>query len=238
MKKLMNLVKDSALVMLVANSVVGSPNKSYDSRFLYEDILSEDAFKPKVSIFVEKENHKEMNYSKLLEAIQRAHSKIKVPDYISISVQMARSYVESSNNPKATSPVGARGLMQIMKSSWYDVMNVSFDKAYDPLLNIEASLRHIKKVDMFLRQNYIGPDGHTRFDQLPVNHKRDLLNAAYNGGQGRLMRTGWNISLMPKETRDYVSRMRDRTLLEDMRIYETYQRQNNIVRLEVPEYNR
>ncbi len=232
MKRLMNLMKDSALVILVANSLAGSPNKSYDSRFLYGDIFSEDAFKPKASVFIEKKSPKAMDYSELMDVIEKVYSDIKVPDYIPMSVQMARSYVESGDNPNATSPVGARGLWQIMAPSWNDVMNAHFDNAYDPLLNGKASLHHINKVDIFLRQNYPG------FDQLPIEHKQDLMNAAYNGGQGRLMRAGWNIDEMPKETRDYVSRMRNRTLLEDMRIYDAYQHQNNIVRLEIPEYNR
>lgn len=228
----MNLVKDSALVILVANSIAGSPNKSYDSKFLYGDIFSEDAFKPNASVFVERKSRGAMNRSELMDILEKAYSKVDVPNYIPMSVQMARSYVESSDNPNATSPVGARGLWQIMEPSWNEVMDVHFDKAYDPLFNGIASNRHIKKVDIFLRQNYPG------FDYLPTGHKRDLLNAAYNGGQGRLMRAGWDIDSMPKETRDYVKRMRDRTLLEDMRIYDAYTRQNNIVRMEIPQYNR
>lgn len=234
----MNLVKDSALVMLVSSSLVGSPNKSYDSKFLYEDILYKDAFKPDFSVFAEKNHSKEIDYSSLIKILEKAYSEIKMPYYIPMSVQMARSYVESGNNPKATSPVGARGLWQMMESSWYDVMNVNFDNAYDPLLNGIASNKHIKKIDIFLRQNYPG------FDQLPIGHKRDLLNAAYNGGQGRLKKAGWDINNMPKETRDYVKRMRDRTLFEDMRIYSEYNRyreysrQNNVVRLDIPQYKR
>lgn len=232
MKRLMDLMKDSALVMLVTSTLAGTPNKSYDSKFLYNDIFSEDAFKPKLSIFVDKEHSRAMDYSELMNILEKAYSEIKVPNYIPMSVQIARSYVESGDNPKATSPVGARGLWQLMEPSWYDVMSAHFDNAYDPLLNGKASLNHINKVDIFLRQNYPG------FDQLPIDYKRDLMNAAYNGGQGRLMRVGWDIDKMPDETRNYVSRMRDRTILEDMRVYDAYTRQNNIVRMEIPEYNR
>lgn len=232
MKRLMNLVKDSALVILVANSLAGSPNRPYDSKFLYGDIFSADAFKPKTSVFIDKKSSRAMDYSKLMDVLEEAYSKINVPDYVTMSVQMARSYVESGGNPGATSPAGARGLWQIMEPSWYDVMDSHFDSAYVPLPNGKASLRHINNVDIFLRQNYAG------FQELPVEQKRDLMNAAYNGGQGRLKRVGWDIDAMPKETRDYVKRMRDRTLLEDMRIYDEYVHQNNIIRLEVPRYNR
>lgn len=234
MKKLMELVKDGVFVTMITSSLAGAPNsyKNINSKFLYDDIFSDDAFKPKFSLYIDKANSKAIPYSELKIIVDRIFSTVKVPDYITKEVQMARSYVESSGNPNATSPVGARGLWQIMESSWNEVMDVHFDKAYDPLFNGIASNKHIKKIDIFLRQNYPG------FDYLPVGHKRDLLNAAYNGGQGRLMRAGWNIDAMPKETRDYVKRMNDRTLLEDMRIYDAYNRQNNIVRLDIPQYNR
>ncbi len=228
----MNLVKDSALVIMVTSSLAGTPNKAQETRFLYDNIFSKDAFKPKASIFVDNANPRAMDYYEIVDVLKKSYSEINAPNYMPMSVQIARSYVESGNNPKAKSPVGARGLWQMMEPSWYDVMSAHFDNAYDPLLNGKASLRHINNVDIFLRQKYPG------FDQLPIDHKRDLMNAAYNGGQGRLMSVGWDIDAMPKETRDYVKKMRDRTILEDMRIYDAYARQNNIVRMELLEYNR
>jgi len=222
-------------VMLVTSSLAGSPNKSNDTKFLYDEIFHERLVHPEKSTFLEKTNRNSIDYFSLIDILQKTYSEVKVPDYVTIPVQMARSYVESSNNPHARSPVGARGLWQIMEQSWYDVMDLHFDNAYNPYLNSKASLYHINKIDMFLRQHYIGSDGHTRFDQLPIEHKRDLLNAAYNGGQGRLMRANWDINAMPKETRDYVKRMKERTLLEEMRIYQVYKHQNIAARLEIKE---
>ncbi|OGC68625.1 hypothetical protein A2415_01755 [candidate division WWE3 bacterium RIFOXYC1_FULL_39_7] len=235
MKRLADLVKDGVLVTIITSSLAGAPNliKTTDSKFLYDDIFSEDAFKPKYSLFLDKANSKAMPYSGLKEVVDKAFSEVKKPSYITKAVQMARSYVESMDNPNATSPVGARGLQQIMEPSWNDVMGEhSFDSAYDPLLNNIASLKHLDRVDIYLRQNYSG------FDELSVAQQQDLMNAAYNGGQGRLKNLGWNIDAMPKETRDYVKRMKDRTLIEELRLYESYNQENTLVNMEIPAYNR
>jgi soluble lytic murein transglycosylase-like protein len=235
MKRLTDLVKDGVLVTLLTSSLVGTPRdeRSVNSKFLYDNIFSKDALKPKFSLYIDKANSRAMPYSELKEIVDNAFSEVKTPSYITKAVQMARSYVESLDNPNATSPVGARGLQQIMAPSWHDVMNEhSFESAYDPLLNNIASLKHLDRVDMYLRQNYPG------FDELPIAQQQDLMNAAYNGGQGKLKNLNWNIDAMPKETRDYVRKMKDRTLLEEVRLYHSDNQINNIVQMEIPAYNR
>lgn len=211
MKRLMKLVTDAVLVTIVTSSLAGSP-KEYAPRIVYESV----AATPEKYSLEDKANSKAITSSEIYSIVNRAFSKIKTPDYISLASQMARIYVESKNIPNSTSPVGARGLTQLMEESWYDVMNEDFENAYDPLKNIMASLEHINLVDIFLRQNY------PEFDELSKNKKLDLMNAAYNGGQGRLMRAGWDINKMSKETRNYVKYMRERTSLESEKLFDMY----------------
>jgi hypothetical protein len=232
MKKLMDIVKDGVLVAVITSSLAGSPiaEKGIDSKFLYSDIFSHDALKPKFSLYIDKTNSKSITYSELQNIVDKVFAEVKAPHYINKAVQMARSYIESANRPDAKSQVGAAGLWQIMELSWYDVMKEDFSQANDTYLNGVASLKHINNVDIYLRQNYPG------FDKLPNDEKIDFLNAAYNGGQGTLKNVGWDIEKMPDETRKYVKLMRNRTNIERMRPYNGPE--NNIIRMDVPVYNR
>ncbi len=89
---------------------------------------------------------------------------------------------ESNYAPKARSPRGARGLMQLMPETLreYRVRN-----AFDPTSNIEAGARHLR----------------TLLDRYPL----DTALAAYNAGEGAVIRYG-GIPPYP-ETRSYVSRV-------------------------------
>jgi soluble lytic murein transglycosylase-like protein len=89
---------------------------------------------------------------------------------------------ESNYAPRARSPRGARGLMQLMPETLreYRVHN-----AFDPTSNIEAGARHLR----------------TLLDRYPL----DAALAAYNAGEGAVIRYG-GIPPYP-ETRSYVSRV-------------------------------
>ena len=89
---------------------------------------------------------------------------------------------ESNYAPRARSPRGARGLMQLMPETLreYRVHN-----AFDPTSNIEAGSRHLR----------------TLLERYPL----DAALAAYNAGEGAVIRYG-GIPPYP-ETRSYVSRV-------------------------------
>jgi membrane-bound lytic murein transglycosylase B len=90
--------------------------------------------------------------------------------------------VESNYRPRAQSPKGAMGLMQLMPATarQYQVRN-----PYDPRANIEAGIKHLKGL----------------IDRLGV----ELGLAAYNAGEGAVKRFG---GIPPyRETRNYVSKI-------------------------------
>jgi len=92
--------------------------------------------------------------------------------------------VESEYNPRAVSRKGARGLMQLMPAT---ASSLSVDDPFDPRENIEAGVRHLRRLLI-------------RFDNnLP------LVLAAYNAGEQAVLRYR---GVPPyRETRQYISRV-------------------------------
>lgn len=91
---------------------------------------------------------------------------------------------ESNFDPRAVSPKGARGLMQLMPAT---ARMYSVNDLYDPAQNIEAGIKHLK----MLLERY---DGNLK-----------LVLAAYNSGEKTVDRFQ-GIPPYP-ETRDYVKRV-------------------------------
>lgn len=90
--------------------------------------------------------------------------------------------VESNYNPGARSPAGALGLMQVMPDTGerYGIRNLNQSKA-----NVRAGTRYLK-------------DLMAMFDR-----KLDLVLAAYNAGEGAVIKYGGRIPPY-RETRNYV----------------------------------
>jgi hypothetical protein len=97
------------------------------------------------------------------ELIQRKSEKYKV-DPLLVAAIMEQ---ESRFKPRAQSPVGARGLMQLMPRTgyWMGARNL-----YDPAENVDAGVKYLKYLDK-------------RF-----NGDTKKVIAAYNAGEGNVMR--------------------------------------------------
>jgi hypothetical protein len=115
-------------------------------------------------------------YSEIISAMSQAHG--VDPLLVSALIQ-----VESGYRPRARSPKGAMGLMQLMPSTarLYKVRN-----PFDPKANIEAGIKHLKSLI-------------ERFDDV------ELVLAAYNAGEGAVKK--FNGIPPYRETRNYVSRI-------------------------------
>ena len=114
-------------------------------------------------------------YAEIIASMSEAHG--VDPNLVRALIQ-----VESGYRPKAKSPKGAMGLMQLMPSTArvYNVRN-----PYDPKANIAAGVKHLKSL----------------IDRWGV----ELALAAYNAGEGAVMK--FNGIPPYRETRNYVSKI-------------------------------
>jgi soluble lytic murein transglycosylase-like protein len=114
-------------------------------------------------------------YGELIASMSEAHG--VDPNLVRALIQ-----VESNYRPKAKSPRGAMGLMQLMPSTAreYNVRN-----PYDPKSNVSAGVKHLKSL----------------IDRWGV----ELALAAYNAGEGAVKK--FNGIPPYRETRNYVSRI-------------------------------
>jgi len=112
------------------------------------------------------------------EIIDRVSAEQQVP----AKLVRAVIQVESAYNVRARSPKGAMGLMQLMPAT---ARQYAVADPYDPAMNIEAGIKHLKSL----------------LQRLPVA----LALAAYNAGEAAVQRFN-GIPPYP-ETRNYVSRI-------------------------------
>ena len=97
-------------------------------------------------------------------------------------------YVESRYRPRARSPKGALGLMQLMPATAGQYGVRTEQALLDPHVNIEIGVQHLRSlVDRF-------------------GDRLDLVLAAYNAGEGAVARHGHQVPPYA-ETREYVRKV-------------------------------
>jgi soluble lytic murein transglycosylase-like protein len=96
--------------------------------------------------------------------------------------------VESSFDPRARSPKGAMGLMQLMPATAVRLGASPNSNLFDPALNIDLGVRYLRRLgDMF-------------------GNRLDLMLAAYNAGEGAVVKYGMQVPPYP-ETQAYVRKI-------------------------------
>ncbi len=120
----------------------------------------------------------------------------------------SQGIAESNLNAKASSPVGARGIMQILPSTFEDIrkINPTFLALDDPRWNIAAGIFY----DRQLYRKWRKP--------LPSEERLFLAFSSYNAGYGRVLsavkrtrndKYSWQEvkRFLPGETKGYVARI-------------------------------
>jgi len=123
----------------------------------------------------------------------------------------AQGIAESGLQAKAKSPAGAKGIMQIIPSTFKEIKaeNPHFLSIDDPHWNIAAAVYYDRKL-------------YRRWQKkLPASERLDFTFASYNAGYSKVKRAFARISeaeqtgkweqvapLTPRETRRYVARIR------------------------------
>jgi len=111
---------------------------------------------------------------------------------VPLKLVMAMMKQESRFDPEAKSPVGARGLLQLMQSTAIDrglKVDETVDERLNPMENIEAGLRHMA----WIKQNF-----------KPKNVQSWL--AAYNAGHTRLAADKWKKMKEPRQYADNITK--------------------------------
>jgi hypothetical protein len=139
------------------------------------------------------------------EAVKVGKQNVSIPTgekYAEPRLVKAVMGVESRFNPKAVSPVGAAGLMQLMPATAMD-LGLTEEQRFDPDKNVEAGSRYLKQLE-----NEFGD--------------KKVALAAYNWGMGNVSKAvkkleaegepvTWenikSVAKVPGETRQYVDRV-------------------------------
>jgi soluble lytic murein transglycosylase-like protein len=183
----MNRIKEIESIALnfekeINQSVQNQVKDSPFAKELQKEITKENTNPPKVdldkNIQVEKVSIE--TKPKSLEDVINSESK---KNHLDPDLVKAVIKAESNNNPKATSPKGAMGLMQLMPST-AELLGV--ENAYDPVQNIKGGTK------------YLG-------EMLSKFKKKDLAIAAYNAGPGAVQKYK---GIPPySETKNYVKKV-------------------------------
>ena len=187
----------NTLASLLAWSVCSSFNIRSNIPIKLEEITLEPEIK--IEETVKSENRDEL-YS-LVDDVYRGFEEI--PEYINREFIREAIRIESTDNAKAISKKGARGLMQITYGAWKEVeKELNYHQhVFDPQANIRVGLKYLLWINDYCESR------HPKWNTLSNEEKRRKIMASYNGGPSRLSSRNWNINRMSGETREYVDKI-------------------------------
>ena len=126
-------------------------------------------------------------------------------------IDMKKVYtIESSNDPTAVSLAGARGIGQVMRETWDEVIEeINVDWDYDIYW---SDTEKNKKVAEYYMNNKIPV--YIKYSKYNIKDNKEARLACYNAGIGKVeqayeksMRTGKNYKeFLPKETQDHIKK--------------------------------
>lgn len=123
------------------------------------------------------------------KAIRKKLREVAIELGIEPSIALSMAEVESGCDPRAVSPKGAVGVLQVMPQVAQEHFGIDRDMLFDPEVNIRVGLSWMKAL---LNQ----------FDQ-----DLDLSLAAYNAGANRVIEAGHKVPPI-RETQDYVKKVK------------------------------
>lgn len=205
----MNLKKVSKRIlegMVIGATLFGSLNDVYAPEIYKENRKNEIEYIGNYFVKKDKRDEELKKYAKFIGKplidnwIQDAIDNLKPHKLIDVNYVLGMMKQESRFHPNAVSWVGASGLMQVMKKTWegVDKEHDYYKYRFDPDVNLENGIKVLDYMANFCEKNYPG------WNELDREGKMKLVSAAYNGGNGHLMKKNWDIDKMREETRKYV----------------------------------
>lgn len=136
-----------------------------------------------------------MTRAQLEAAADRAAAEARIDPRLLRAIAQA----ESSWNPRAVSPVGARGIVQIMPATWAELLNRygGPNDPFDAAQNFRLGAHYLREIGEYLARQGV-----------PLTIRR--VAAAYNGGMGMVTRRykeGRDESGWPTESRNYAAKV-------------------------------
>jgi membrane-bound lytic murein transglycosylase MltF len=145
-----------------------------------------------------------MENDEVYRKVTRAYTSLKVPEYITRKFIRCLGYVESSDDPKNISPVGARGWGQLMREAWYEVEDINYE---ENVFNLEKNIEATIKYTIFLSNSLRILN--SNWENLSPEEKASLMADAYNGGIGNLTKANFDVNNMKIQTKAYVPRIKE-----------------------------